>query len=70
MSEVEDLKERQARVWGLGDYAVLARRFEPAAVALCDACAVSAGQEVLDVGALSAVGESQYQPARANHLEL
>ena len=51
MSEVEDLKERQARVWGLGDYSVLARRFEPAAVALCDACAVSAGQEVLDVGA-------------------
>ena len=51
MSEVEDLKERQAQVWGLGDYSVLARRFEPAAVALCDACAVSAGQEVLDVGA-------------------
>jgi len=51
MSDVEDLKERQAQVWGLGDYAVLARRFEPAAVALCDACAVSAGQEVLDVGA-------------------
>jgi SAM-dependent methyltransferase len=51
MSDVEDLKERQSRVWGLGDYAVLARRFEPAAVALCDACAVSAGQEVLDVGA-------------------
>mgnify|MGYP006205892111 CR=1 FL=1 len=23
MSEVEDLKERQSRVWGLGDYAVL-----------------------------------------------
>jgi len=51
MSEVEDLKQRQAQVWGLGDYSVLARRFEPAAVALCDACAVSAGQEVLDVGA-------------------
>jgi SAM-dependent methyltransferase len=51
MSEVEDLKGRQARVWGLGDYAVLARRFEPAATALSDACAVSAGQEVLDVGA-------------------
>ena len=51
MSDVEDLKERQAQVWGLGDYTVLARRFEPAAEALCDACAVSAGQEVLDVGA-------------------
>ena len=51
MSEVDELKERQSRVWGLGDYAVLARRFEPAATALADACAVSAGQEVLDVGA-------------------
>jgi SAM-dependent methyltransferase len=51
MSEVDDLKQRQSHVWGLGDYAVLARRFEPAATALCDACAVSAGQEVLDVGA-------------------
>ena len=50
MSEVEDLKERQSRVWGLGDYEVLARVFEPAATALADACAVSAGQEVLDVG--------------------
>jgi SAM-dependent methyltransferase len=51
MSELDELKERQARVWGMGDYAVLARRFEPSATALCDACAVSAGQEVLDVGA-------------------
>jgi SAM-dependent methyltransferase len=51
MSEVDELKQRQSQVWGLGDYSVLARRFEPAAVALCDACAVSAGQEVLDVGA-------------------
>jgi ubiquinone/menaquinone biosynthesis C-methylase UbiE len=51
MSELEQIKERQARTWGLGDYAVLAQRFEPSATALCDACAVSAGQEVLDVGA-------------------
>jgi len=51
MSELEQLKQRQSQVWGLGDYSVLARRFEPAAVALCDACAVGAGQEVLDVGA-------------------
>jgi ubiquinone/menaquinone biosynthesis C-methylase UbiE len=51
MSELEAMKERQARTWGLGDYAVLAQRFEPSATALCDACAVSAGQEVLDVGA-------------------
>jgi SAM-dependent methyltransferase len=51
MSDVEAMKERQRRVWGMGDYAVLARPIEPAAIALCDACAVSAGQEVLDVGA-------------------
>jgi SAM-dependent methyltransferase len=51
MGELEDIKERQARIWGLGDYAVLARALDPAATALCDACAVSAGQEVLDVGA-------------------
>jgi SAM-dependent methyltransferase len=49
--DVEAIKERLAEVWGMGDYRVLARRFEPAAVALRDACAVSAGQEVLDVGA-------------------
>jgi SAM-dependent methyltransferase len=51
VSEVDDIKQRQSVVWGLGDYAVLARWFEPAAVKLCDLCAVSAGQEVLDVGA-------------------
>jgi SAM-dependent methyltransferase len=51
VGDVEEIKERHARVWGLGDYAVLAQVFEPSAVALCDACAVSAGQEVLDVGA-------------------
>jgi ubiquinone/menaquinone biosynthesis C-methylase UbiE len=51
MSDVEELKQRQSEVWGLGDYPVMARVFEPAAVRLSDACAVSAGQEVLDVGA-------------------
>lgn len=51
MSDVDELKQRQSHVWGLGEYAVLARRFDPAATALSDACAVSAGQEVLDVGA-------------------
>src|SRR3954453_2282208 len=51
MSDVEMFKERHRELWGLGDYPVLARRLEPAAKALCDACAVSAGQEVLDVGA-------------------
>jgi len=51
MGQLEEIKERQAQVWGMGDYSVLARKFEPAAATLCDACAFSAGQEVLDVGA-------------------
>ena len=38
-------------VWAQGDYSVLSRQLAPAAQALADACAVSAGQEVLDVGA-------------------
>src|SRR5215216_172207 len=38
-------------MWGLGDYAQLSEALRPAAVALADACAVSAGQEVLDVAA-------------------
>src|SRR3954466_9543575 len=51
MSAAEAAKERQRGVWGWGHYAALARPIEPAATALCDACAVSAGQEGLDVGA-------------------
>lgn len=51
MSDVEMFKDRHRQTWALGDYPVLARRLEPAAGALLDACAVSAGQEVLDVGA-------------------
>jgi SAM-dependent methyltransferase len=51
VGEFEEIKERHAHVWGLGDYPVIAEVFEPTAAALCDACAVSAGQEVLDVGA-------------------
>lgn len=49
--ELEALKQRQRRIWALGDYGPLSRRLEPAARELCDACAVSAGQEVLDVAA-------------------
>jgi SAM-dependent methyltransferase len=49
--DVDQIKQRQALIWGLGDYAVLSEELRPAAVTLCDACAVSAGQEVLDVGA-------------------
>jgi ubiquinone/menaquinone biosynthesis C-methylase UbiE len=49
--DAEQFKERQRHVWGLGDYSVLSGQLAPAARELCDACAVSAGQEVLDVGA-------------------
>jgi len=63
VSEVDDIKQRQSVVWGLGDYAVLARWFEPAAAALCDLCAVSAGQEVLDVGAGSGINRPDWMHA-------
>ncbi|MBA2630332.1 MAG: class I SAM-dependent methyltransferase [Thermoleophilaceae bacterium] len=46
-----EFKQRQSRTWGQGDYAVLSQLLAPAARELCDACAVSAGQEVLDVAA-------------------
>ena len=49
--DVEQIKQRMKVVWGRGDYSVLSRMLEPAAVELRDACAVSAGQEVLDVAA-------------------
>jgi ubiquinone/menaquinone biosynthesis C-methylase UbiE len=49
--DVDAIKQRQAYTWAQGDYGMLSRRLEPAAEALADACAVSAGQEVLDVGA-------------------
>jgi ubiquinone/menaquinone biosynthesis C-methylase UbiE len=49
--DLAKMKERQALAWGLGDYSPLSRMLAPAATALCDACAVSAGQEVLDVAA-------------------
>jgi SAM-dependent methyltransferase len=49
--DVEAIKNRQRRFWDLPEYSILARIIEPAAHGLCDACAVSAGQEVLDVAA-------------------
>jgi SAM-dependent methyltransferase len=51
LTDVEQIKRRQAEVWGRGDYSVLSRQLAPAARELADACAVSAGQEVLDVAA-------------------
>src|ERR671917_2680166 len=49
--DVEAIKQRNAHIWGLGDYTLLSSQLAPAAQVLADACAVSAGQEVLDVGA-------------------
>jgi len=47
--DVEAIKQGSAASWGKGDYAGLSEVLRPAAQALCDACAVGAGQEVLDV---------------------
>jgi ubiquinone/menaquinone biosynthesis C-methylase UbiE len=49
--DVEQIKQRQRAIWSLGDYSTLSRALWPASVELCDALAVSAGQEVLDVAA-------------------
>ncbi len=49
--DVDAIKERNRYVWGLGDYAALSEALRPAAEVLADACAVSAGQQVLDVAA-------------------
>jgi SAM-dependent methyltransferase len=48
---VSHMKERAAEAWGLGDYARIAELILPVSRALVDACAISAGQEVLDVAA-------------------
>jgi SAM-dependent methyltransferase len=45
------VKEAQRRLWSGGDYAVMARRFEGAAVELVAACRLGPGQRALDVGA-------------------
>jgi SAM-dependent methyltransferase len=45
------LRDRTKALWSLGDYSPIERLTLPASNALVDACAVSAGQEVLDVGA-------------------
>src|SRR5919201_6130554 len=49
--DLDAIKERNRWMWGLGDYSELSEALRPAAEALADACAVSAGQEVLDVAA-------------------
>ena len=51
MAEFEEAKQRTRAAWALGDYDPIADLLWPAAQDLLDACAISAGQEVLDVGA-------------------
>ena len=45
------IREGTKALWSLGDYSQIERFTAPASRALVDACAVSAGQEVLDVAA-------------------
>jgi len=49
--DVEAIKRGARENWGKGEYSGLSEVLRPAAQALCDACAVGAGQEVLDVAA-------------------
>lgn len=49
--DFSQLKDAARHGWGLGDYVKIAQRIEDAARELVDACAISAGQEVLDVAA-------------------
>jgi SAM-dependent methyltransferase len=51
MSDFADYKGHVRDSWELGDYSVIAESTFPAAQRLLDACAISAGQEVLDVAA-------------------
>src|SRR3954454_4726546 len=48
---LDQLKQRSGEAWGLGDYGKIAALILPVSRALVDACAISAGQEVLDVAA-------------------
>lgn len=49
--DLDKIKEHARIGWGMGEYSGLSEVLRPAAHALSDACAVSAGQEVLDVAA-------------------
>jgi ubiquinone/menaquinone biosynthesis C-methylase UbiE len=51
VDELAQLKESTRDTWTLGNYAEIARFTLPASQVLVDACAISAGQEVLDVAA-------------------
>ena len=49
--DLAEVKERQRRVWGLGDYSSLSRLLRPAAERLCEACGVTERDQVLDAAA-------------------
>ena len=49
--DIAKLKEQARAGWSMGEYTQLSEMLRPAAQRLADACAVSAGQEVLDVAA-------------------
>ncbi len=49
--DVAKIKAQARAGWGKAEYSWLSQKLRPAAEALADACAVSAGQEVLDVAA-------------------
>jgi SAM-dependent methyltransferase len=51
MADFAEVKGRIREAWSLGNYPEIARTILPASQAVVDACAVSAGQEVLDVAA-------------------
>src|SRR3954462_15326874 len=48
---VDQMKSKAAEAWGQGDYAKISNLILRVSRALVDACAISAGQEVLDVAA-------------------
>jgi ubiquinone/menaquinone biosynthesis C-methylase UbiE len=49
--DYEGMKERARALWAMGDYPRIAAIIHGAARSLADACAISAGQELLDVAA-------------------
>jgi len=49
--DVAKIKEQARTGWSMGEYSGLSEMLRPAAERLAEACAVSAGQEVLDVAA-------------------
>ncbi len=50
-AELQELRDRSREAWNRADYGPLAERLLPVARELVNACAVGAGQEILDVAA-------------------